>query len=520
MKNSEFRIPNSEFLIACVLSSSMSFSEVSGPRYRLLSSALAVFVLAVGCQPAPTGVASLRMAYPHEMVTMDPHAHADIVTRTVLSGVYEGLVHFEPGLPVRAGLADRWTTPEDTVWRMHVREGVRFHDGSLLTPADVIASIERARTSGVAGHQLGNVVGVRELEERVVEITTDVPTPLLLTRLENVAIVPRNFNPAVPVGTGPYMWRVGSIQGPVVLQRWADYWGERPEAEEVSILFPSDIEELAALIHQGRMDVVASVSVSYVRDHEPTEGWRVAAIPGAATTYIGVNRSQPPLDDIRVREAIDLAIDRDALVAEIYPTGMAEVGTSIVSPMVFGFSPEHHLPEIEIERSRELLRQAGVSEGTTLRLDVPDRYGELAESISRILSEVGLEIETVQHSWDTFYRRMGRSENQLFIFSWNFRVADGSPFLDTIVHSRDPIRGLGRFNGASISDPELDRLIEEAAHEPQSEIRLERLQVVLGRVAEEMVYLPLFHPSELTLLRDPFVLESRLVRPQDVRLKR
>ncbi len=159
-------------------------------------------------------------------------------------------------------------------------------------------------------------------------------------------------------------------------------------------------------------------------------------------------------------------------------------------------------------------------EGTPLRLDVSERYGEIAQPVARILSDAGFEIETEKHGWEAFYRRMERSENQLFSFLWNFRVADGSPFLDTIVHSRDPLRGLGTLNGASLSDPELDRMIEEAAHEPQSEIRLERLQAVLGRVAEELVYIPLFRPAALTLVRGPFVIESRLVRPQDVRLKR
>ena len=489
-------------------------------RYLVLSSVLAAAATSVGCNPELPGIDSLRMAYPHEMVTVDPHAHMDIVTGTVLSAVYEGLVHFEPGLPVRAGLADRWTTPEDTVWRLHIREGVRFHDGTLLTPTDVVVSIERACGSGVAGHQLANIVEVRELDDRIVEITTNVPTPLLLTRLETVAIVPENFNPAVPVGTGPFSWHVGSVRGPVVLHRWKDYWGERPDSEEVSILFPSDLEELAALIHQGRLDVVASVAVSYVRDHEPAESWRVVSIPTAATTYLGINRAWAPLNDIRVREAISLAIDREALIAEIYPTGMAGPGSSIVSPMVFGFSREHHRHGTDIDGSRELLREAGVPGGTTLRLDVTERYGEIAPPIARLLSEVGFEIETEKHSWETFYRRMERSENQLFVFSWNFRVADGSPFLDAIVHSRDPVRGLGTLNGASLFNPVLDRLIEEAAHEPQSELRLERLQIVLEKVAEEFVYIPLFRPAALTLVRDPFVLESRLVRPQDVRLKR
>ena len=157
---------------------------------RFLRCLFPAVLLLSGCTPAGPEIRTVRIAYSHEMVTMDPHAHADRVTTTVLAAIYEGLVSFEPGLPVRAGLADRWTTPDDTTWRLHIREGVTFHDGRLLTPGDVVASIERARTTRVVGHQLVEIESIREVEDRTVEIKTDLPAPLLLTRLEAVAIVP------------------------------------------------------------------------------------------------------------------------------------------------------------------------------------------------------------------------------------------------------------------------------------------------------------------------------------------
>jgi ABC-type oligopeptide transport system substrate-binding subunit len=135
------------------------------------------------------------------------------------------------------------------------------------------------------------------------------------------------------------------------------------------------------------------------------------------------------------------------------------------------------------------------------------------------LAEVGLEIVPRLHQYETFYRRIEEAENELFLFSWNFRIADASPFLDAIVHSRDPLRGLGSFNGAAVDDPELDRLIEEAAHETRSEARLELLQLVLADVSSVHAYLPLFQPAALALVRDPFDVVGRRIRPQDVRLR-
>jgi peptide/nickel transport system substrate-binding protein len=480
----------------------------------------AVGILAAACAEPPPAH-DLRMAYPHQLVTMDPHAHADAVTELVLSAVYESLVRFEPGQPVKPGLADRWTTPDDSTWWIHIRDGVRFHDGTRLTPEDVVASIERARASRILGHQLDEIEQVRMLEdnERTIEITTSKPAPLLLTRLESVAIVPRDFDPSTPIGTGPYRWRVGSVEGPIVLDRWNDYWARAPDFDEVTIQFVSVLEELAELLHNHKLDVVAAVTVSYVRDHEPAPSWRVVALPTVATAYLGINLTRPPLDDLRVREAIDDVIDRKKLVAAVYPPGLATPATSFVPPEVFGFSPEHRRHGPDLDTAKQLLAEAGVAPGARLILDFEERYASVVGPLADTLAEIGIVVEPQLHQYESFYRRIEAAENELFLFSWNFTVADASPLLDAIVHSRDPLRGFGSFNAAAVSDPELDRLIEEADHETRSEARLELLQVAVAEVGAIHAYLPLFQPADLVLVREPFDIAGRQVRPQDVRLR-
>jgi len=492
---------------------------------RTLTGIVLATVLIAGCGLNPPPAPTLRIAYPYEMVTMDPHAHVDMVTVAVLGAVYEGLVHFEPGLPVRPWLADSWTTPDDATWTLHIREGVRFHDGSMLEPADVVASIKRARASKVMGHQLHEIDRVRVLDDGAgtIEITTARPAPLLLTRLETVAIVPRDFDPADPVGTGPYRWLTGSTQGPIQLQRWDGYWRGAPDFGEVNIRFVSFQEEMEELLHEKRLDVVASVTVSYVRDHEPQGEWRLVASPAVTTTYLGLNVTQPPLDDLKVRQAINLAVDRPQLVADIFPESTARAARSLVPPEIFGYSPTHRNHDADPVRAREILARVGLPAGTILHLYHIERYTEVAEAIADSLIAVGVETETRAVSIDEFYGGLREGTNQLFLFSWTFGVADASPFLDTIVHSRDPERGLGSFNGAGFSDPELDAMIDEVAHEPRSAVRLERLQQTLAMLGAIEVYLPLYQPSTLALVHEGFVLEAfagSVVRPQDVRAVR
>jgi len=492
---------------------------------RTLTGLVFVTVLAAGCGLNPPPPATLHIAYPYEMVTMDPHAHVDMVTGAVLGAVYEGLVHFVPGLPVRPWLADSWTTPDDATWTLHIREGIRFHDGSMMEPADVVASIKRARVSKVMGHQLDEIDRVRVLDDvaGTIEITTARPSPLLLTRLETVAIVPRAFDPADPVGTGPYRWLTGSTQGPIQLRRWDSYWRGAPDFKEVEIRFVSIQEELEELLHEKKLDVVASVTVSYVRNHEPQGEWRLVASPAVTTTYLGLNANRPPVEDLRVRKAINLAVDRRQLVADIFPEGTAREARSLVPPEIFGYSPNHRNHDADPARAREILAEVGLPAGTILHLYYIERYTEVAEAIADSLIAVGLETEMRAVSIDEFYRGFREGTNQLFLFSWTFGVADASPFLDTIVHSRDPERGLGSFNGAGFSDSELDAMIDEVAHEPRSEVRLERLQQTLAMLGAIEVYLPLYQPSTLALVHQGFVLEAfagSVVRPQHVRAVR
>jgi len=481
---------------------------------------LAMVAAAAGCGGEPE-IEALRIAYPHELVTMDPQAHSDTVTRTVLSAVYESLVVLEPGQPVRAGLADRWTTPDSHTWHLHIRGGVTFHDGRPLTPHEAVASINRARSSTVAGHQLDEISNVRELpgEDRIIEITTKDPAPLLLTRLESVPVVPMDFDPHVPVGTGPYRWQVGSVEGPIVLRRWDGYWGKPARYPEVYIQFVPYQEDVATLLHLGKLDVVASVSFTYVRDHAPIEHWRVIASPAVATTYLGINTSVPRLADIRVRKAISLAIDRPHLVASIFPEGAARPAFSLVPPEVFGFSPAHRQASVDPDAARDL---AGADERSDqpLELAFAERNAEVAVHLVSELRRIGLDVEGEKLPYELFYRRLEEASHDLFIFTWTFRVADASKFLDAFVRTRDPVRGLGTLNGANFSDPGIDALIESAVIEPHSKLRLEKLQEAVSRVSEQFVYLPLFRPSNLALVREGVVADNRgmpMLRPQDLR---
>jgi ABC-type oligopeptide transport system substrate-binding subunit len=239
-----------------------------------------------------------------------------------------------------------------------------------------------------------------------------------------------------------------------------------------------------------------------------------------AITYLGLNSSVPQLADIRVRQAIGLAIDRSQMVASIFPKRAARAALSLVPPEVFGYSPDHRQATVDKERARQLLGAAGGQPGGPLRLAFAEVNAPVAEHLLSDLNAIGLDVEGESLPYEAFYRRIEDSSHDLFVFTWTFRVADASNFLEAFVRTRDPVRGLGTLNGAGLSDPEIDALIESAVTEPQSSLRLEKLQRAVLRVSERYVYIPLFRPSNLALVRDGVEASTQglpMLRPQDFR---
>jgi peptide/nickel transport system substrate-binding protein len=446
------------------------------------------------------------------MVSLDPHAHDDSVTGSVLSGVYECLVSLSPGRTVQPALARRWTTPDDLTWRFWLTPDVLFHDGSPLTAEEVVASVRRARFS--AGSALATYLeAVEEVrivpgDEAVVEIVTSAPFPLLLTRLAMVAIVPRQFEPTSPVGTGPYRWVAGSAKGPILLRRWERYWGSPPTADDVSIRFLADEDALENQVRAQGLDVVSMSSQDFIRTHTITHPWRLIGLPSAATTILGLNLTMPPMDDPRVREAVDLAIDRRALVALAFAGGGAEPAGCLAPATVFGHMPGPPPTAADRVAARRLLDAAGVARGHELELVFSAIYQPVVDFLVASLEEVGFRVVSREVPFETFYRRIEEGGNQLYLFGWNFGFADASDFLDAVAHSRDRERRLGLLNGSRYASLEVDRWIEEAAREPRETQRLELLRNALAQVQSERCYLPLFYHSRFALVRSPFSLEE------------
>jgi len=428
--------------------------------------------------------------------SLDPHLQSETVAQSLLGNVYEGLVGFDDNMGLVPALAVRWENPDELTWRFELREGVVFHDGSELTVDDVVASLERARhhpESKIAGFLVA-VDAIRPVGRSGLELHTADPYPILLNKLAYVAIAPREAPEEItePVGTGPYRWvRFDPAEG-AFLEAFEGHWREAPSEPRVVFRFLDDPEARLAGLLAGELDLVDELPAHRIVEVEQRGDLRVEARSSLGVEYLQMDVSVPPFDDLRVRRAIDLALDREALVEEMVLGQGVPVG-QMVSPNVFGYDPALLAVERDLAESRRLLAEAGHPEGLELELEV--REGRPVEPIVEQLAEAGIRVEIAARPWSEMYPRLSSGEVAFYYGGWIATSVDASDLFDHKIHT--PERGYGNANSNQYSNPELDRLIEAIDAAPTLAERRELLQEASARLAEDLAFLPLYSPFEL-----------------------
>lgn len=455
---------------------------------RGASVAAALLMLLPACgQKAPETVV---VALEDDIVSLDPHALDDEVTGSALANVYQALVGFDPQMRITPLLAQAWENPNDLIWRFRLRPGVRFHDGRLLNASDVVFSLERAR-SGRLSYYLSQVSTVRALDEMTVELVTRQPAPVLLNKLNFIAILPGGTpdSIAAPVGTGPYRFEEYQPGVRLVLRAFDGYWGGRsriPRAEFAVLATP---EERLEALARGEIQLAKFVQLRDSARH-PEAGLVYHSLPGLGVTLLGANVRLPgPLRDRRVRQAVYWALDPAEIIAR---TGLdARPIGQLVSPFVVGFIPQAEADRPKADRARALLAQAGYGRGLSLELEASSSAAARAEAAASQLRSAGIDARVAPREWSALTERLNRRQAPFFLVGWSCVSGDASDLLEACLHSEGRA-GYGSANWCGYSAPELDRQIEQAGRTLDARRRIVLLQQALSAGLEDMPLIPLY----------------------------
>ncbi len=457
---------------------------------RRLVAALAFGVAAcVGPAAPPT---PLRVAVAPELESLQPLdrglAHGG---EAVLCNVYEGLVAFDSRMRVVPALAERWESPDELTWRFYLRRGVRFHDGRALEPADVVASLRRAKTLPLLASLASPAPGV-------VEIRTSRPEPMLLHDLVPAFVVPAARPDSGAIGTGPYRVTEYEPERHLRLSAVPDYWRGAAHEGTLEFLFERDPQRRLELLEAGTVDVALRLPEDAQAGAQA--GLRLFARAAPGSRLLGLRVDRAPFSDPRLRRAIDLAIDREAIARDVLGSRAKPLGQLLPQGFV-GYAPDLVPRSRDLAAARALVKQAGAAGLAVTLAHGAGRVRE-AERIAAQLDEAGFAVTLQAWPAAEISAALRRGDFALILWSVISYTGDANDVFGNVLHSPDAAAGWGEQNAFGYRSAELDRLVEQAALATPTSARLALFQQAMRVAMKDMALIPLWEVPWVTGVRD------------------
>ena len=371
----------------------------------LAISAASIVAVASFFSPAYAGGKTLTVVLSEEPDIVDPcEATRSNVGRIIMQNVAETLVEIDPkDGSIKARLATSWKQTDNLTWEFNIRKGVKFHDGADLNAKTVVKSIKRALNPKYDCEArtkfFGNIsVTPSVVGSHTVAIKTKTPQPIMPAMMGIMSITSPNTQEAKgernPQGTGPYVFGKWTPGQSVTLKRFSGYWGSTPVVEDVMYVFRKESAVRAAMVKTGEADIAPNIAVQDATDPKMDFSYF-----NSETARLRIDMSQKPLDDIRLRKAMNLAIDLDALKGTIFAAGVVPQ-TQIVVPSINGHNPRLKPWPYNLAEAKKLVAAAkadGVDVGKEIviigRLGIYPNSTEAMEAMHAMLSEAGFNLK-------------------------------------------------------------------------------------------------------------------------------
>ena len=420
--------------------------------------------------------------------------------RILRNNVTETLVNLDPSNgEVLPSLATEWRQVDDLTWEFKLREGVTFHDGSVFDASAVVAALARATNAdlgcevGLATLQ-GNTFTGEAVDATTLLIKTGTVEPILPNKLSALDIgapaTPADAKTREPIGTGPYSLTAWTAGQSVTLQAFDGYWGDKPAIANASIVWRGESAVRAAMVETGEAQIAFEIAP------QDATGPNDIAFPNAETSLLRIDQAIAPLDDKRVREALNLAIDRDGLIGTIFNEG-ATKAMQVVPPSVFGFNPDIPVWPYDPDRARVLLdeaRAAGVPVDTEIvlygRIGIYPNASESMEAIQAMLLDVGFNARLEMMETTPWLEKLigpFPAERQPSVLQTQIDNTEGDAVFTL------PNRFTSGGNTSTLADPTVDDLIARASAATGDE-RQTLFQQAFSNIAIDAINIvPLFH---------------------------
>jgi peptide/nickel transport system substrate-binding protein len=445
--------------------------------------------------------------------TMDPAADNSDSTCSVLVNVFDGLLAREGKEgKIVPGLAEKYEHPDALTWKFTLRPGVKFHNGTPLTSADVKFSFERLADPKLSKWlETGQAIASIETpDELTVVFKTKNPTPWFVSNVHQIFIVSKKDVESrdagdvgvKPIGTGPYKfveWVKGSH---LKFAANEAYWGGAPKIKNVELKIITEPATRFAALASGSVDLVAGLPLELLAQIQQNPKLEVLSRPSRRVIYLAIgNKAGTPLADVRVRRAIYQAINEDEIIDKVMQ-GKAYPAAQIADSATTGFNPALKRLPFDPEKSKALLKEAGYENGFEITLAGPnDRYvndAKIAEAVVQYLNKVGIKAKLDVKPKAVFFPEVTSGDKfNFYLLGWLDGAYDSARGISTNIATYNKDKGWGGWNGARFSDPEIDALMDQAAVMVDLTERDKILQKANQMVQEKLGLIPLHYGTDL-----------------------
>ncbi len=481
---------------------------------------------------APARAQTLTLAVASAPTSVDPHYHNLGPNNSLADHIFSQLIEMDANTRPTPGLALSWKAVSPTEWEIKLRPGVKFHNGDAFTGEDVAYTLARVPTvkNSPGSFQIytRGVTKVDIVDPLTLRLTTRSVMPLLPIDLSQVAILPHRLGPDPAtedfnslknaIGTGPYRITTYRQGDRAELERYDGYWGDKPHWNHVNYrMIPNDSARTSALL-AGDVDFIEAVPTADLQNLRRDKRVALADAVSLRFAYVYFDRTRPnggmpyvsgpdgekldhnPLEDLRVRRALSIAINRQAIVDRVMEGAAVPTG-QFLAKGASSYVDDIGVPKYDPEAAKKLLAEAGYPRGFRLTLHGPnDRYvndEKVIQAIGQMWSRIGIQTKVDAITWPNYIGRASKQEFSAFFVAWGISSGEASNPLRALIHTFDASKGFGPANRARYSNPALDAVIEKGMSITDDAAREEVLKQATRMAMDDLAMITLYQQKNI-----------------------
>lgn len=452
-----------------------------------------------------TGGQVINIGIGSDLTSLDPHNHNDTVSAYATRHIYNNLVRMTEDNEFVGDLAESWEYKDDVTVEFTLKEGVKFHDGSVLTAEDVKFSLESQKESAKVGHLVSMVESVEVVDDTHFIIHLNTPSNALVSSLNHsgCAIYSKAHVEKLlaegkkiedePMGTGPYKFENWTPGASFSLVKNPDYFDPERAAQNDRLVFKVIPENSARTIalENGEIDLLVNVPSTDAQKIRDNDKLALDEYVSTHVEYFTVNHTKAPFDDVRVRQALSYAINKDDIVIASM-NGEASTFDNYIGAAAIGYYDVVTKYEYNPEKAKELLAEAGVADGFTFNCYVAGATRATSATVIQAnLAELGITMNIEQMEASTFYEKTGNGEHDSCLAGWVANAEPDNTYRPLFVSADTGAGG----NRSYYKNPEVDKLVDDASVNLDKAAVQKDYETILKTLSDDAVWVPLYSPT-------------------------